>query len=262
MGCTSATFEAIHVKRLEGRVAIVTGSGRGIGKSIAQLFAAEGAAVLVNDVDEDVAESTAEEIRAANAKVAVAAGIPDGDVTREESCENMVAKAKQELGGLHILVNNAGTTQDKVIHRMNDRMWRLVLAVNLKGAFLMTKAVYHHFKEQRYGKIVNLSSISGLGGNVGQANYAASKAAIISLTKSTAIELAPYNVCVNAVAPGIIDTRLTRAIPSEKWKAITSAIPMGLGTPDHAARVVLGLCSEDFDYVTGQLIVASGGLII
>jgi len=262
MGYTSTTSEETIMGRLEGRVAIVTGSGRGIGKSIARLLAEEGAAVLVNDVDKEVAESTAEEISASGANVAVAAGFPDGDVTNELSCRNMVEKAKRELGGAHILVNNAGTTQDKVIHKMDDRMWRTVLDINLKGAFLMTKAVYDHFKMQRYGKIVNLPSIGGLGGNVGQTNYAASKAAIVSFTKSTAIEFAPYNICVNAVAPGIINTRLTRAIPSEKWETITSAIPMGLGTPDHCARVVLGLCSEDFDYVTGQLIVVSGGLII
>lgn len=249
-------------KRLEGKVAIVTGSGRGIGKSIARILAGEGAAVLVNDVEKEVAEAAAEELKKLNVTVAVSAGIPEGDVTNELSCKRMVEKAKSELGGLHILVNNAGTTKDKVIHKMDDQMWKLVLDVNLKGLFLMTKAVYPHFKKQRYGKIVNLSSMAGLGSNLGQANYATSKAAVISLTKSTAMELAPYNVCVNAIAPGIIDTRLTRAMPEEKWNQITDAIPMGIGAPENVARVVLSLCSEDFDYVTGQLIVVSGGLII
>lgn len=249
-------------KRLEGKVAIVTGSGRGIGESIARILAGEGAAVLVNDVEKEVAEAAAEEVKKLNVNVAVSAGIPEGDVTNELSCKGMVEKAKSELGGLHILVNNAGTTKDKVIHKMDDQMWKLVLDVNLKGLFLMTKAVYPHFKKQRYGKIVNLSSMAGLGSNLGQANYATSKAAVISLTKSTAMELAPYNVCVNAIAPGIIDTRLTRAMPEEKWNQITAAIPMGIGAPENVARVVLSLCSEDFDYVTGQLIVVSGGLII
>jgi 3-oxoacyl-[acyl-carrier protein] reductase len=249
-------------KRLEGKVAIVTGSGRGIGESIARILAGEGAAVLVNDVEKEVAEAAAEELKKLNVTVAVSAGIPEGDVTNELSCKRMVEKAKSELGGLHILVNNAGTTKDKVIHKMDDQMWKLVLDVNLKGLFLMTKAVYPHFKKQRYGKIVNLSSMAGLGSNLGQANYATSKAAVISLTKSTAMELAPYNVCVNAIAPGIIDTRLTRAMPEEKWNQITDAIPMGIGAPENVARVVLSLCSEDFDYVTGQLIVVSGGLII
>jgi len=248
--------------RLDGKVAIVTGSGRGIGKSIARVLAEEGAAILVNDIDGEVAQLAAEELQAINAKVAVVAGMPDGDVTNELSCRRMVKTAREELGGLHILVNNAGTTQDKVIHKMDDRTWRFVLDVNLKGTFLMTKAVYDHFKRQRYGKIVNMSSMAGLGSNVGQVNYATSKSAVISFTKSIAIDLAPYNVCANVLAPGIIDTRLTRAIPSEKWDSITRAIPMGLGTPEHVARVVLGLCSEDFDYVTGQLIVVSGGLII
>ncbi|MEM2942620.1 MAG: SDR family NAD(P)-dependent oxidoreductase [Candidatus Bathyarchaeia archaeon] len=248
--------------RLEGRVAIVTGSGRGIGKSIAKLFIEEGAAVLINDLDEEAAQLTAKELQAAGGKVSVVAGMPDGDVTNESSCRRMVEAAKDELGGLHILVNNAGTTLDRVIHKMDDRAWRFILDVNLKGTFLMTKAVYDHFKRQRYGKIVNMSSMAGLGSNVGQANYATSKSAVISFTKSVAIDLAPYNVCVNVLAPGIIDTRLTRAMPSEKWESVTRAIPMGLGRPEHVARVVLGLCSEDFDYVTGQLIVVSGGLII
>ncbi len=248
--------------RLENRVAIVTGSGRGIGKEIARLLAEEGASVLINDIDGEVAEAAAEELRKLNVKVAVAAGIPDGDVTNELSCRGMVDKAKKELGGLHILVNNAGITRDKVIHKMDYQMWKSVLNVNLKGVFLMTKAVCEHFKSQRYGKIVNLSSIAALGGNIGQVNYAASKAAVISLTKSTAIELAPYNVCVNTIAPGIIDTRLTREMPEEKFESFSRAIPMGLGTPYQVARVVLGLCSEDFDYVTGQLIVVGGGLII
>jgi 3-oxoacyl-[acyl-carrier protein] reductase len=250
------------MKRLEGRVAIITGSGRGIGKGIAELLAMEGAAVLINDVDRDVAEGTAEELRKTGAKVALSAGMPDGDVTNESSCKGMVEKAKRELGGLHILVNNAGINQDKVIHKMDDQMWQAVLNVHLKGTFLMIKAVSEHFKTQRYGKIVNLSSMAALVGNVGQINYATSKAAVISLTKSTALELAAYNVCVNVIAPAIIDTRMTRTMPPEKWKSFTEAIPMGLGTPAHVARVVLGLCSEDFDYVTGQLIVVSGGLVL
>ncbi|MBS7623497.1 SDR family oxidoreductase [Candidatus Bathyarchaeota archaeon] len=248
--------------RLEGKVAIVTGSGRGIGKSIARLFIEEGAAVLINDLDEEAAQLTARELQAAGGKVSVVAGNPDGDVTNESSCLRIVEAAREDLGGLHILVNNAGTTLDRVIHKMDDRAWRFILDVNLKGTFLMTKAVYDYFKRQRYGKIVNMSSMAGLGSNIGQANYATSKSAVISFTKSVAIDLAPYNVCVNVLAPGIIDTRLTRAIPSEKWESVTQAIPMGLGRPEHVARVVLGLCSEDFDYVTGQLIVVSGGLII
>jgi 3-oxoacyl-[acyl-carrier protein] reductase len=145
---------------------------------------------------------------------------------------------------------------------MDDKMWNAVMDVNLKGAFFMIKAASEHFKKQRYGKIVNISSIGGLGSNIGQINYAASKAAVISLTKSVAIELAPYNVCVNVLAPGIIDTRLTRAMPDEKLKFVTDAIPMGFGKPVDVARVILGLCSSDFDYVTGQLINVSGGLII
>ncbi|MBS7628671.1 glucose 1-dehydrogenase [Candidatus Bathyarchaeota archaeon] len=248
--------------RLEGKVAIITGSGRGIGKAIAKALALEGASVLVNDVDEEVAEETADELRELNSKVAVAAGIPEGDVTDESSCIRMVEKARKELGGLHILVNNAGVTRDKVIHKMTDEIWDLVLKINLKGLMFMTKAACEHFKQQRYGKIINMSSMVGLGGNVGQINYSASKAAIIAFTKSIAEYLASYNICVNAVAPGIIDTRLTRQIPEEKFASYERSIPMGLGTPEHVARVVLSLCSEDFDYVTGQTILVSGGLII
>ncbi|MGQ9542581.1 MAG: SDR family NAD(P)-dependent oxidoreductase [Candidatus Bathyarchaeia archaeon] len=250
------------MNRLEGRVAIVTGSGRGIGKAVAKILAMEGASILVNDVDRDAAEATADELRRLNSKVSVAAGVPEGDVTDESSCVGMVEKARVELGGLHILINNAGITRDKVIHKMTEEMWRLVLDVNLKGVLFMMKAACEHFKRQRYGKIVNMSSIVGLGGNVGQLNYSASKAAIIALTKSVAADLARYNICVNVVAPGIIDTRLTRQIPAEKFASYERSIPMGLGTPEHVARVVLALCSEDFDYVTGQTIVVSGGLII
>jgi len=248
--------------RLDNKVAIVTGSGRGIGKLIASVLAEEGAHILINDVDIKEANEAAEEIRKKGSKVIVAAGMPEGDVTKEENCLKMVMEAKEKLGGLHILVNNAGVTKDKTIHKMDDKMWNAVMDVNLKGTFLMIKAASEHFKKQRYGKIVNLSSVGGLGSNIGQINYATSKAAVISLTKSVARELASYNVCVNVLAPGIIDTRLTRAMPDEKFDYITDAIPMGLGKPIDVARAVLGLCSSDFDYVTGQLINVSGGLVI
>ena len=248
--------------RLDNKVAIVTGSGRGIGKRTASVLAEEGARIVINDIDLKEANEAAEEIRKNGSEVIVVAGMHEGDVTQEENCLKMVKEAKEKLGGLHILVNNAGVTEDKTIHKMDDKMWNAVMDVNLKGAFLMIKAASEHFKKQRYGKIVNISSIGGLGSNIGQINYATSKAAVISLTKSVAIELAPYNVCVNVLAPGIIDTRLTRAMPDEKLKFVTDAIPMGFGKPVDVARVILGLCSSDFDYVTGQLINVSGGLII
>jgi len=248
--------------RLDNKVAIVTGSGRGIGKLIASVLAEEGAHILINDIDIKEANEAAEEIRKKGSKVIVVAGMPEGDVTKEENCLKMVKEAKEKLGGFHILVNNAGVTKDKTIHKMDDKMWNAVMDVNLKGTFLMIKAASEHFKKQRYGKIVNLSSVGGLGSNIGQINYATSKAAVISLTKSVARELAPYNVCVNVLAPGIIDTRLTRAMPDEKFDHVIDAIPMGLGKPIDVARAVLGLCSSDFDYVTGQLINVSGGLVI
>lgn len=248
--------------RLDDKTAIVTGSGRGIGKLIASILADEGANILINDVDLEEAKKAAEEVKRKGSKVAIVAGMPDGDVTNEESCFKIVEEAKDKLGGLHILVNNAGITKDKIMHRMDDETWKIVMDVNLKGTFLMIKAVSEHFKKQKYGKIVNLSSMAGLGSNIGQINYATSKAGVISLTKSVARELAPYNICVNVLAPGIIDTRLTRAMPTEKFNYITNAIPMELGQPIDVARVVLGLCSSDFDYVTGQLINVSGGLII
>ncbi|MCW4033294.1 MAG: glucose 1-dehydrogenase [Candidatus Bathyarchaeota archaeon] len=248
--------------RLDNKVAIVTGSGRGIGKRTASVLAEEGASIVINDIDLKEANEAAEEIKKKGSEVIVVAGIDEGDVTQEENCLKMVEKAKEKLGGLHILVNNAGVTEDKTIHKMDDKMWNAVIDVNLKGTFLMIKAVSEHFKKQRYGKIVNISSVGGLGSNIGQINYAASKAAVISLTKSVARELAPYNVCINVLAPGIIDTRLTRAMPDEKLKFVTDAIPMGFGKPVDVARTILGLCSSDFDYVTGQLINVSGGLII
>jgi 3-oxoacyl-[acyl-carrier protein] reductase len=248
--------------RLDNKVAIVTGSGRGIGKCTASVLAEEGASIVINDIDLKEANEAAEEIKKKGSKVIVVAGMHEGDVAKEENCLKMVKIAKEKLGGLHILVNNAGATEDKTIHKMDDKMWNAVMDVNLKGTFLMIKAASEHFKKQRYGKIVNISSIGGLGSNIGQINYAASKAAVISLTKSVARELAPYNVCVNVLAPGIIDTRLTRAMPDEKLKFVTDAIPMGFGKPVDVAHTILGLCSSDFDYVTGQLINVSGGLII
>lgn len=240
----------------------MTGSGRGIGKTTALLLAKEGAKVLVNDVESEFAEKVAIEIEQNGSEVAVVSGFTDGDITNENSCIKIVEKSIKELGGLHILVNCAGITRDKVIHKMNDQMWTEVMNVNLKGTFLMCKAVYNIFKKQKYGKIINLSSIAGLGSTLGQINYAATKAAVISLTKSLAKELASFNVCVNAVAPGPINTRLMREVPPETFKRLTESIPMGIGKPIDVARVILGLCSSDFDYVTGQLIVVSGGQII
>lgn len=244
---------------LEEKAAIVTGASRGIGKAIAMALAREGAMVAVNALSQEAAEATAAEIRASNGRaIAVAANVADS-----AQVEAMVARVMEEFGRIDILVNNAGITRDTLLLRMKEEDWDTVLDVNLKGVFNCTKAVSRIMIKQRSGAIVNISSVVGVTGNVGQANYAASKAGIIGFTKAVARELASRGIRVNAVAPGYIQTDMTEKIPEEVKAKLLESIPLGfIGQPEDVAEAVLFLVSPAARYITGQTLHVNGGMVM
>ena len=243
--------------KLEGRKALITGAAQGIGKTVALLLASEGADVAVSDINMELAAETCLEIEKMGRKsVAIM-----GNVADSNSAETMVKEAAEKLGGLDILVNNAGITKDSLILRMKEDDWDAVINVNLKGTFNCTKAAVKLMSKQRSGKIINIASIVGLMGNAGQANYAASKAGVIGLTKTTAREFAARGITVNAVAPGFIATAMTDAIPEKAKQELNAQIPMGrLGLPADVAEAVLFLSGASADYITGQVISVNGGM--
>ena len=243
---------------LESKVAIITGAARGIGKAIARKLSQEGAAVVICDLLEELS-ATADELRSEGANV-----LPlKVDVTNMEAVESMVQTAVDQLGSVDILVNNAGIVRDALLVRMRESDWDAVIAVNLKGAFNCMKAVARPMMKQRAGKIVNISSVMGLMGNAGQANYSASKAGIIGLTKSAAKELGRRGINVNAVAPGYIMSRMTESLPEEQKQKALDSIPLGvLGVPEDVANVVAFLVSDSARYITGQVIPVDGGMVM
>jgi 3-oxoacyl-[acyl-carrier protein] reductase len=238
---------------LEGKVALVTGGSRGIGAAVARELGAAGARVAVNyRASADVATEIAGEIGG------IAVG---GDVADPEQAAALVARVEEELGDLDCLVNNAGVTRDGLIARMSDEDWDTVMDTNLRGTFNTCRAVSRKMLRRRSGSIVNLTSVVGIHGNPGQANYAASKAGIIGLTKALARELGTRGVRANAVAPGYIDTELTGVLPDEVRNAILGNTPLGrLGEPEDVARAVRFLCSDDAAFVTGAVLLVDGGL--
>ncbi len=245
--------------KLDNKNAIVTGSARGIGKAIAMKLANEGANVAIVDVMLEAAEETALEIRNLGRK-SFALKI---DVSKYSEVESMINKTKEEFGSVDILVNNAGITRDKLILKMTPEDFDIVININMKGVFNGIKAVYPVMMKQRSGKIVNIASVIGLMGNAGQANYAASKAGVIALTKTAAKELAGRNVNVNAVAPGYIQTAMTDKLPDNVKEEMLKLIPLKkMGQPEDIAKAVLFLSSAEADYITGQVITVDGGMVM
>ncbi|MGB9586837.1 MAG: 3-oxoacyl-[acyl-carrier-protein] reductase [Armatimonadota bacterium] len=248
--------------KLEGKTAIVTGAGRhgkGIGRSIALVLAEEGADIVIADYVLEAAESVAREVLEIGRRVVAVRA----DVANPQDAEAIVQKALDEFGKVDILVNNAGITRDALIPRMSEQDWDSVIDTNLKGTFNCTKAVIRPMLKQRSGKIVNVASVMGIIGNVGQANYSASKAGVIALTKTTAKELGARGINVNAVAPGFIQTAMTDELPNNIRENIAAMIPLNsLGTPEDVAKLVLFLCTEDARYITGQVINVDGGMVM
>lgn len=241
----------------KGKVAIVTGASRGIGRSIALALAAAGARIVAVDMILEGVEQLASEISAMGGE-AIAV---QGNVTVPADTELMIAKAVEAFGRVDILVNNAGITRDALLLRMKDEDWDAVLTVNLKGAFLCSRAAAKVMAKQRFGRIINIASIVGQMGNAGQANYCASKAGLIGLTKSNARELAKRNVTVNAVAPGFIATEMTEVLPEKVKQELIAQIPLErLGSADDIAHAVLFLASERSGYITGQVLGVNGGM--
>ena len=243
---------------LEGRVALVTGSSRGIGEAIALRLAREGAKVIVNYHTGEKAASRVVEAIAASGGDAVSIG---ADVSQEDQVNALVKGALDHWQRLDILVNNAGITRDRLLLRMSAQDWDEVLNVNLRGAYMCTRAALPHMVRRRQGRIVNVSSVVGLSGNPGQANYAASKAGLIGLTKAVAREVASRNITVNAVAPGYIVTDMVQGLPEEVQKSVLEHIPLArFGAPEDVASAVAFLCSDGAGYITGQVIGIDGGL--
>jgi len=244
---------------LKDKTAIVTGAAQGIGKAIALALAKQGANVVVSDVNLEEAQKTSKEIEALGVKsIAVKCNVADA-----AEVDALVKQAQAAFPTIDILVNNAGVTRDNLMMRMDEKDWDLVLDVNLKGAFLMTKAVSRIMMKQRSGRIVNMASIIGVMGNAGQSNYAASKGGLIALTKSTAKEFASRNVTCNAVAPGFIETAMTAKLADEVKENYRKGIPLGrMGGPEDVAGAVLFLVSDAASYVTGQVLHVDGGLVM
>jgi len=242
---------------VQDKVAIVTGGAQGIGKSIAMLLARNGADIVIADINAAQAEATAKEIEASGRKaIAVVA-----DISQFSEAERMGKTVMDTFGTVDILVNNAGITRDNLFLKMKEEEWDAVIAINLKSVFNCAKAVVRFMSKQRAGKIVNIASVVGQMGNIGQANYGASKAGIIGLTKTLAQEFASRGITVNAVAPGFIETEMTRALPEKVREEFLHRIPFGrMGTPEEVADAVLFLASDASRYITGQVINVNGGL--
>ncbi len=239
------------------KTAIVTGSGRGLGAATAKLLAERGTNVVINDVDEKAAQETAKTIGAATQVKTLAS---KHDISVFEQARALVAETKKTFGSVDILINNAGIIRDSLLLKMTEKDWDDVIRINLKGVFNMSQAAAEAMKETKWGRIVNLASVAWQG-NVGQVNYSASKAGVVGMTRTMALELSRYGVTVNAIAPGLIDSDMTQKIPAEVKERMIKNIPAGrMGAPGEVAALIGFLTSDDAAYVTGQCIHIDGGL--
>ena len=246
----------MSLQNLRDKIAIVTGSGRGLGAATAIKLATQGANLVVNDLNEGSAKEVAAQIEKLGRKVLV----NQSDVSDLKSANELVEQTKSHFGRVDILVNNAGITRDAMLLKLTEEKWDEVIRVNLKGPFNMGQACARVMKDQNYGKILNLSSVAYLG-NVGQTNYSASKAGVVGMTRTWAVELARYNINVNAIAPGIIDSVLTQQIPPEVKEKFMQKIPLKrIGRPEDIAELISFLVSDSASYITGQCIHIDGGL--
>jgi 3-oxoacyl-[acyl-carrier protein] reductase len=242
---------------LNGKIALVTGSGRGIGKAIALKLSGDGATVIINDVTDESA-AVAQEITAAGRP----ALFLKGNVTSSAEINAIMERVITDYGRIDILVNNAGITRDQLTLRMTDEEWDAVIAVNLKGVFVCTRAALKYMMKQRYGRIINISSISGIVGNPGQVNYCAAKAGIIGLTRTVSKEMASRQITVNAIAPGFIETDMTAKIPAKLKEEFSKKIPAGFfGSPEDVAAAVAFFASDEARYITGQVLCVDGGMV-
>ncbi len=245
----------------DNKVALITGGSRGIGEKIAEKFASEGYNLVINYVSNIGDEKELEEKIKGNSNIEIL--FIQADVTSFESCENMINKAIEKFGHIDVVVNNAGITKDGLLMRMKEEDFDKVINVNLKGTYNVTKNVIPYMMKQKYGKIVNISSVVGVSGNAGQANYSASKAGIIGFTKSVAKELASRNILANCVAPGFIKTDMTDVLSDSVKESINAQIPLKkMGTAEEVAKAVYFLGNEENTYITGQVLNVDGGMLM
>lgn len=244
---------------LKDKVAVITGSARGIGRSIAELFARQGAKIVISDIADEIGQKTTQEIKELGGEAIYV----HCDVSDPGDAERLIRSAVESFGRLDILVNNAGITRDSLLVRMKDEDWNMVISINLTGTFNCTRAAAKVMMRQREGCIINIASVAGIMGNVGQVNYSASKAGVIGLTLSAARELARRGVRVNAIAPGFIMTEMTARLPEAERERILEMVPLGEpGRPEDVANVALFLASDAARYITGQVIRVDGGMVM